>query len=225
MTLSKDSRAPVVRQRLSRTPEYVAWCDMRHRCNNPNNRSYEDYGGRGITVDPAWSKFSVFLADMGLRPPNKSLDRKNVNLGYTPENCRWATRREQLLNRRIVKLYEFNGRSQPLVLWAEELGCRVGVLLNRLRAGWLLAEVLSRPKYPKRRHTPAQKRRQKAAKSYIEYEIRRGRLIRPSACPTCSCDKHILQAHHYKGHARKNWGVIQWLCPRCHKKAEATSPY
>jgi len=70
------------------------------RCNNPASKSYKDYGGRGITVCESWLKFDNFLADMGARPPDRTLDRRNVNGNYEPENCRWATRKEQSMNTR-----------------------------------------------------------------------------------------------------------------------------
>ena len=86
---------------LSGTPEYIAWNDMRQRCNNSNNGCYQYYGGRGITVDSCWDTFQQFIDDMGPRPSSQhSLERVDNNLGYCPSNCVWATKPEQINNRR-----------------------------------------------------------------------------------------------------------------------------
>jgi len=85
----------------SHTREYKSYVSMRNRCLNKNADHYESYGGRGIKIDERWSTFSNFLADMGPRPKGMSLERKDVNGDYTPDNCVWATQKVQGANQRI----------------------------------------------------------------------------------------------------------------------------
>ena len=74
---------------------------MKQRCSNPNIHNWDSYGGRGIEVCNEWNhSFEAFLADMGERPPNATLDRINVNGNYELDNVRWASIAEQVTNRR-----------------------------------------------------------------------------------------------------------------------------
>lgn len=88
--------------RSGKRPEYNVWLAMRDRCSNPDNKDYRHYGGRGIKVCEAWdSSYAAFIADMGYRPtPKHTIDRIEVNGGYEPGNCRWATWSEQRRNTR-----------------------------------------------------------------------------------------------------------------------------
>lgn len=90
----------------SRTGTYRSWQSAYYRCTNPNSISFPNYGARGITMCDRWvSSFENFLADMGERPKGMSLERKEVNGNYEPDNCEWATRSVQSINRRDRKQY------------------------------------------------------------------------------------------------------------------------
>lgn len=84
-----------------RTPEYACWLSMRQRCEDPAHDNYQDYGGRGIAVCARWSDFAAFLEDLGPRPSAAhSIERRDTNGAYEPENCSWATCVAQQANRR-----------------------------------------------------------------------------------------------------------------------------
>ena len=87
------------------TTEYRSWVAMLSRCQNPQNDSWSNYGGRGITVCKRWQSYENFLTDMGRKPaPMHSIDRIDVDGNYEPANCRWASKKEQVANRRPLKV-------------------------------------------------------------------------------------------------------------------------
>ena len=94
--------------------EYAVWIAMKDRCNNPNNKFYKDYGGRGIEVCEEWThSFKRFMEDMGPKPEGYSIDRTDNDSGYSPDNCCWATMKEQATHRRITR--DKLGRWKPIM--------------------------------------------------------------------------------------------------------------
>ena len=96
---------------------------MRDRCYNPNADNFEFYGGRGITVCDRWvNDYDAFFDDMGERPEGKSIERRDTNGNYEPDNCYWATKSEQMRNRRNAAMITFQGHEKSIVEWAEIFG-------------------------------------------------------------------------------------------------------
>lgn len=122
---------------MSRSPEYHVWWDMIDRCENPDNPSFDNYGGRGITVCKKWHDILQFLADMGNRPSDGySIERLDNDLGYSPDNCEWATAKQQSRNTRANVRLVVNGEERTIVEWAEIMMVRPGLIGDRIDAGW-----------------------------------------------------------------------------------------
>lgn len=132
----------------SRTPTYRVYLQMIRRCENKKNKSYADYGGRGIAVCQRWREsYELFLGDMGERPsPSHSIDRIDNNGNYEPGNCRWATITQQRRNRRTTKWLTIYGKRMAAVEWAEVSMTNPKTVYARLANGWTDKEaVFGRP--------------------------------------------------------------------------------
>ena len=127
------------------TPEYTSWNAMMTRCFNENAFGYHRYGGRGITVCDRWKNFASFLEDMGMRPEGTSLDRIDPNGNYTPDNCRWATRDVQNVNKVNSVYLTVGDDTRPLTHWASDLGCAPGVITSRVKRGWPIEKAVLTP--------------------------------------------------------------------------------
>lgn len=125
-------------------PIYNSWQQMLARCKHVSNPAYAYYGGRGITVCDRWSTFEVFKQDM--EPTwfsGASIERVDNNEGYCPENCKWATVREQSVNKRSNILVEYKGRVQCLKYWCDELGLKYATVQGRIKRGWTPEEAFT----------------------------------------------------------------------------------
>lgn len=116
---------------------------MRQRCLNPHVFGYKRYGGRGISVCDRWlNSFENFFADMGERPAGKTLERIENDLGYSPNNCRWATHKEQSANTSRSHWLTFAGKTMILSDWSRELGISRSVLSLRAKRNLPAEEIL-----------------------------------------------------------------------------------
>lgn len=131
------------------TRTYSSWHSMRMRCSRPGFNGYERYGAVGITVCKRWNKFENFLADMGERPAGTSIERIKNDKGYAPDNCCWATLKQQGRNRTNNVMLSVGTLTQCSSAWAEELGGDAGIVNQRLRKGWPVEAACTLP--PKRR--------------------------------------------------------------------------
>lgn len=129
----------------SRHPLFKTWGAMIRRCTNRSNDNYRFYGGKGIRVCARWLDFDLFASDMGERPSSEhTLDRIDGEGNYCPENCRWATRKEQQQNKASVVKMEFNGRILCVSEWARVTGLGKA-LYARISRGWSVHDALTTP--------------------------------------------------------------------------------
>ncbi len=127
---------------MKKTPEYKAWDNIKHRCNNPKDKQYHNYGGRGIEI--GWSSFEDFYSHVGKRPsPQHSIDRIENDKGYVPGNVRWATRIEQANNRRTNFLVTFNNEVMSIAEFSRKHNLDYNFVRYRLTLGWSLEKILS----------------------------------------------------------------------------------
>ena len=126
------------------TLEYKSWQAMKDRCYNSNSPNYPLYGGIGRTVCERWRKsFPAFRKDMGERPPGTTLERINNDGDYGPDNCKWATMKEQRRNSKQNHVLEYNNKRMCITDWAKEIGISRYTLANRLRNGWSTERALT----------------------------------------------------------------------------------
>lgn len=131
---------------VDRRKTYQCWQDMKQRCTNPKNHNFKNYGARGISVCDAWNSFDQFVLDMGMKPEGLTIDRIDNNKGYSPENCRWATRAEQRINQRTCRYVVLNGERMPLRHAAAIVGIHETTLQQRMDyQGLSFEEAISKP--------------------------------------------------------------------------------
>lgn len=138
------TRTPLLgNHKQSKSYTYSTWLSMRYRCSKKDYAGYERYGKKGITVCPEWDKsFSSFIKDMGERPKGMTIDRIDNSLGYFKENCRWASKKEQTLNRGVTKWLTYDGETLCLTDMAKKYKMNSTMLLSRLNKGMSIIEAI-----------------------------------------------------------------------------------
>lgn len=145
-TSAKNGRNSA-KHNMTATKAWSVWKNMHERCNSRNHKSWMYYGGRGIKVCERWKEFIPFFQDMGHPHPGMTLDRINTDGDYSPENCRWATYKQQARNRRSTILITAFGESKSAPDWADDSRCSVilPVLGDRIRNGWNPETAITKP--------------------------------------------------------------------------------
>ena len=133
---------------LSHTRLGGIYYGMKRRCTDPKDTAYNRYGGRGITVCNEWlisDNFFNWALENGYKD-GLTIDRIDNNKGYSPENCRWVTPKEQANNRRSCVLITYNGKTQNLMQWCKELDLDYKLIHNRLyKLKWSFEKAVSEP--------------------------------------------------------------------------------
>jgi hypothetical protein len=126
--------------------EHVTWLNMRRRCYNQKNKSFKDYGARGIKVCDRWhDDFEKFFSDMGPRPAGYTLERIDNDASYSPTNCVWAPKLVQASNTRSNRFLEYGGERMTVAQWSRRLGFPNWALRGRLNIGWTIERALTTP--------------------------------------------------------------------------------
>lgn len=140
---TKSCGCIVKKHGMTKSTEFIIWTLMKSRCNNPNDKDFHRYGGRGIKVCDRWLTFNNFYEDMGKRPSSKyTLDRSDNNGNYEPSNCKWSTKKEQCRNRRSNTIITYKNETKTLTEWSEIQNINSGTLSDRIKAGWSIEKAM-----------------------------------------------------------------------------------
>jgi hypothetical protein len=128
---------------MSRTRFYRIWWKMKERCTDQTSTNYHKYGAKGVTICERWLDFNNFYEDMySTYTDELTLDRIENEKGYTPENCRWATYKEQNRNKTDNTVVEYKGETLTLAEIVEKYNLKKNTFFGRLRLGWSLERAI-----------------------------------------------------------------------------------
>ena len=146
--LRKEAKGADLKHGASHTRLYRIYSGMKDRCLSKNDAAYQDYGGRGITICDEWLNSFDAFRDWALSNGYRydlTIDRIENDGSYSPENCRWTTRKVQANNQRSNHIIEYNGEKKTVAQWSEITGIRHDTLLYRLKRNWPIEKVLFHP--------------------------------------------------------------------------------
>lgn len=192
--LSRERTAERMRKHgMYKTQEFRAWRSAKSRCFNKNSPRWGDYGGRGISMCQEWVKdFAAFFNHIGVKPPNTSLDRIDVNGHYEPGNVRWATRQMQDSNRRCSRIIEAFGVVKTLQEWHFLTGLSCNAISSRIAKGWAPEDAMLTPSKMSKRgfigkvEKPSQAIVQLAESYGFPYKLNTPSTISPIILPEAS---------------------------------------
>lgn len=146
--ISKELAVSRATHGASGSSEYKAWHAMIERCTTPSHHKWHRYGARGISVCERWMSYENFLLDMGPRHKGLTIDRKDNDGNYEPENCRWATQMQQGSNRSNNRIVALGGESLTISEAARRVGINLSTIRNRIRSGWTVDAALAKKPQP-----------------------------------------------------------------------------
>jgi len=142
---------------IKQTRLYRIWGAMKYRCYNPNCHSYPRYGGRGIEICDEWKNNFLSFQTWALQNGYNdflSIDRKDCNGNYTPENCRWADAKQQAMNRSSTRFIEYKGEQKSIYDWSVELKINYDTLIDRINKGLSMEKIMNTPIKTRGRYKP-----------------------------------------------------------------------
>lgn len=218
--LSKDKSKKIHSTHgLSKHPLYKTWQAIKDRCYNEKNQFYKKYGEKGIRMSNEWKEsFENFYKDMGDKPSSRhSIDRIDNNGNYCKENCRWASIKEQNLNKTNTMKLLFNREIKTLYEWAKFIGIKPYTLYKRIyNQKWSVEEALTRDLQDGERKKRVINIKHKANYT-LRNAVKSGKIIKPNKCEIIDCNETKIYGHHHLGYNKENWLNVQWLCSKHHK--------
>lgn len=204
---------------MTNSRAYRLWLLMKQRCSASSGNTARHYRTKGVSIAPEWFDFERFLADMGEPGPEDTLDRIDNGKGYGPDNCRWATRAEQVVNRTNTIWLEVGGVKKTLTEWAQTAGLKRAALYSRIfTLGWDAERAVSTPASGSRGISGRPSTQKQKARRAVAKALTTGDLVKPTHCSFPGCFREDIEAHHHNGYEDEYVIDVVWVCPGHHRK-------